>query len=74
MSQIMTIRVNGSDRTLLTIPEACTALNIGRSRLYTMVSGPEPELRAIHVGRSIRVPASAIQDWLERRAAEPGVA
>lgn len=70
MPHVETIRVNGAERALLAVPEACQVLNVGRSRLYTMVGGERPELRSVHVGRSIRIPAGAIREWLERQGAQ----
>lgn len=50
------------DRLLLRPEEAAHLLGIGRSRIYALLaSGQVPSVR---VGRSVRVPVDALQQWL----------
>ena len=56
------------ERRLLTVSQAATALSLSRSKVYAYVlSG---ELPSITLGRSRRIPAAALADWIERRQAE----
>lgn len=64
MTHFSTITVGGQDRALLSVTEACAVTNLGRSKLYELVAAGE--LRAVHVGRSVRIPAQAICAWIER--------
>lgn len=49
---------------LLTIPEAAAQLGVGRSSVYRLIE--THELEVVHVGRSVRVPAVAIDDLVDR--------
>ena len=53
------------DRLLLRIGDAAEVLSVGRSTIYELVSAGE--LPVIHVGRAVRIPAAAVQQWVERR-------
>src|SRR5690242_7617185 len=66
MSHVETIEVQGKSRALLNVDEACEVTQIGRSRLYLMLRSGE--LRSVHVGRSLRIPARGVREWLERQA------
>ena len=46
------------NKTLLRIPECAEALGLGRSKIYALVTSGE--LRAIHIGRAIRIPSGEI--------------
>lgn len=50
-------------RRLLTITEAAEALAIGRSSVYQLIAAGQ--LEVVHVGRSARVPHSAIDDLVD---------
>ena len=52
-------------RLLLKPTEAAEVLGIGRTKIYSLLSSGE--LPAVRVGRSIRVPAAALQEWLDRQ-------
>ncbi len=55
------------DKLLLKPGEVIEILQIGRSRVYEMLAcGELPSLR---IGRSIRIPASALQKWVNDRQA-----
>ena len=55
---------------LLTVPEAAARLGVGRSSVYRLIDSGE--LEVVHVGRSVRVPAGAITDLVERLRRRPG--
>jgi excisionase family DNA binding protein len=44
------------------------ALKLSRSKVYQMIASGE--LPAIRIGRSVRVPASALRSWIERQTAD----
>ena len=47
---------------LLTIPEAAAVLAVGRTTLYELIS--DGQIGAVHIGRSCRVPADAIREFV----------
>ncbi|MCZ7535704.1 MAG: helix-turn-helix domain-containing protein [Acidimicrobiia bacterium] len=51
---------------LLTVREAATTLSIGRSTLYELISAAEIEV--VHIGRSVRIPASELDAFVDRRS------
>ncbi len=53
---------------LLTVDEAAQRLGIGRSHAYVFIL--RGELPSLKLGRSRRVPASALEDFVERLKAE----
>ncbi len=53
------------ERRLLRIPEAATALGIGRTTLYEMVR--RGEIPIVRIGRAVRIPATAIDVWVADR-------
>lgn len=55
---------------LLTVPEAATALQIGRDRTYHLVA--EGRLAAVRLGRSIRIPRAALEEFIENELAQVG--
>jgi excisionase family DNA binding protein len=52
------------DKLLLTIDEAAQRLGIGRSHAYIYVL--KGELQSVKLGRSRRVPAAALEEFVER--------
>lgn len=54
---------------LLRADEVARALGLGRSKTYQMMASGE--LPVVRVGRSIRVPADALQDWVRGQTARP---
>ena len=54
------------DQLLLRAEEVSKALNIGRSKAYEMMAGGE--LPIVRIGRSVRVPAKALEEWIEVQA------
>jgi len=57
---------------LLRAEEAARALGIGRSKLYALLAAGE--LPVVRIGRSTRIPAAALQRWVEERTAACTVA
>lgn len=47
---------------ILTVPQVCEALHIGKALLYRMLS--TNEIYSIRVGRGYRVPKSAIKEFI----------
>ncbi|MBY8888511.1 helix-turn-helix domain-containing protein [Streptomyces sp. PTM05] len=56
---------NPTERLVYTVAEAAHALRIGRSKLYDLLASGEIE--SIHIGRSRKIPARALLDYLDRR-------
>ena len=56
---------------LLRAEEAARALGIGRSKLYALVAAGE--IPVIRIGRATRIPAAALERWVEERTV-PGAA
>lgn len=51
---------------LLYKPTDCQGiLNLGRSKVYELIA--TKQLRSVRVGRAIRVPASALKEYVERQ-------
>lgn len=50
---------------LLRAEEAARALGIGRSKLYALVAAGE--IPVIRIGRATRIPAAALERWVEER-------
>jgi len=55
------------DKLLLRPEEAAGQLGIGRSKLYALLAAGE--LPCVRLGHSVRVPAAALREWVEERAA-----
>ena len=49
----------------LTVPEAAAALRVGRNTAYQLVRCGK--LRSIKVGRQLRIPKTAVQEYLEAK-------
>lgn len=61
--------VEDRERLLLRIPDAANRLSLGRSTIYELIrSGSLPVIR---VGRAVRIPARALDEWV-RDQATPG--
>ena len=55
---------------MLTVKEVAAILRVGRNQLYTAVA--RGELRAVRIGRTIRIPKTALLDLLTTLPAKPG--
>ena len=49
---------------LLTVPQAAQVLAIGRSTAYELIAADE--LEVVHIGRSVRVPVRALEEYVGR--------
>ena len=58
------------DNLLLTELEACGKLRIGRSTLRKLWAGGR--IRPVHIGRSLRFPASEVERYVRELTAEAG--
>ena len=54
-----------NERLLLTVEEAARRLGIGRTLAWQLVR--DGQLPSVRLGRLVRVPARALEDWLKRR-------
>jgi excisionase family DNA binding protein len=50
---------------LLTIPQAAAVLAVGRTTVYKLVGAGD--LEAVHIGRSVRIPVSTVEEFVERQ-------
>ena len=56
------------DRILLKPTEVVQATGLGRSTVYSLIaSGVIPSIR---IGRSVRVPAAGLREWVETQLSE----
>ncbi len=61
---------NISDVTFLTVAEVAAAMRVSKMTVYRLVHGGE--LPAIRVGRSFRVPADAVNEYLRKSFYQAG--
>ena len=54
------------DKLLLKIPEVCEIMGLGRSTVYQLLDQPDG-LPTVRIGRAVRIPASAVREWADRR-------
>jgi len=59
------------DKLLLKPMEAAEAIGVGRSRIYEMLT--TGEMPSVRIGRSIRVPVRALNQWVEDRQSNPNL-
>ena len=52
---------------VLTVPELAVALCIGRNAAYKLVESGK--IRSIRIGKTIRIPHNALEDYLENESA-----
>ena len=53
------------DRLWLRPEEAAKVLSLGRAKVYNMIAAGE--LPSVRIGRSIRVPAGRLREWIHHR-------
>lgn len=58
------------DKLLLRIPEAYEASSLGRSKFYELIR--DGRIRTVRIGRSVRVPADSLRDFVRDLQAEGG--
>ncbi len=58
----------GLEPLLLKAPEVAKLLGLGRSKVFAMVAAGE--LPFIHIGRSVRVPREALEQWIRDHTRE----
>ena len=51
------------DRRLIRVEEAAQALSLGRSKTWELISSGE--LPTVRIGRAVRVPVRALDEWLQ---------
>lgn len=56
-------------RLLLTVVEAAEVLGVGRSTMYELIRTGQVEV--VHLGRCARVPAAALDEFVERLRLDP---
>lgn len=57
-----------SDDELLTVPEVMARLRLGRSTVYDLIRSRH--LPSVTIGRSRRIPAPALREFISHRLAE----
>jgi excisionase family DNA binding protein len=61
-----------NERLLLKVDEVAEMLGLGRSKTYELVA--TGVLPAVRLGRSVRVPAKGLRQWLDEQWSEQPVA
>jgi excisionase family DNA binding protein len=56
------------DRAFLKADEVAEVIGLGRSKTYQLVQ--QGIIPSVHIGKSRRVPAVALQRWIDERTAE----
>jgi excisionase family DNA binding protein len=54
-----------TEQRLLTVPEAASRLGVSRSTGWQLAQ--QGKIPVIHIGRSVRVPADALDQWIKER-------
>jgi excisionase family DNA binding protein len=57
------------ERLLLTVEAAAERLNIGRTMMFALIK--DGEVESVQIGRLRRVPATALDDFVDRLRREP---
>jgi excisionase family DNA binding protein len=55
---------NDGQQLLLTIPQVALRLGVGRTTVYELTNAGE--LEVVHIGRCARIPAAAVDTFVER--------
>jgi excisionase family DNA binding protein len=56
------------EQLLLKADEVAKRLSLGRSKVFLMIA--RQELPSVRIGKSVRVPAKALEEWVDERRAE----
>jgi excisionase family DNA binding protein len=71
MHQPATGRTAVEDRALLLkIPEAADRLRLSRATIYELLAAGE--IKAVHIGRAVRIPAAELERYVRQLQAEAG--
>jgi excisionase family DNA binding protein len=57
---------------LLTVPQAAEALQVNRNKVWALVGSGE--LPSVRIGRSVRVPVTALAEWVEAQTVSASAA
>lgn len=52
---------------LLRVGEVAKRLNVSRTKAYELISGPDPEIPSLRIGRSRRIPRQLLNEWMARQ-------
>jgi len=55
------------DHLLLTVRQASKLIQLAPNSVYALINRPKNPLPSIRVGRAIRVPAAALNQWVEEQ-------
>jgi excisionase family DNA binding protein len=66
--KVQDIAVEQPPRLLLTVAEAAERLGLGRTKVYELLA--RGEIASVRIGAARRVPASALEAYVERLLAE----
>jgi excisionase family DNA binding protein len=59
------------DRQLLRIEDVCIATSLGRTKVYELISAGQ--IKAVKIGKAVRVPADEVTAFVDRTKAEAGL-
>lgn len=62
------LRGNQGGKILLKVSEAQELTSLGRTKFYALVAAGE--IASVRVGKAIRIPFDALQEWVERKLNE----
>ena len=62
--KVLKASTNDQTRLLLTVDEAAERLGLGRTKVYELLN--RGELASVRIGTARRVPASALETYIER--------
>lgn len=60
------------EKMLYRVEEACTVTGLGRTKLYSEIA--LGNLKVVHFGKSVRIPADELRAYVDRAKAEAGLA
>lgn len=53
------------EKLLLTVIDTMDRVSLGRTKIYQLIS--EGEIPTVRIGRALRIPAKALQEWVEKQ-------
>lgn len=66
--EVVNVKVEPDERLLLSIAEAAHRLGIGRTLMYELLAAGQ--VRSVHVGRLHKIPARALDAYVDRLTAD----